>query len=73
MQRPVGTTGKFLLAANQVCVATDGDWSVAMAGRKTVKDSVKLSVSTVASTESVSVRANASVSLDTPGRRAIKI
>lgn len=31
-----------LLETRQVCVAMAGDWSVAMAGRKTVKDSVRV-------------------------------
>lgn len=44
-----------------------------MAGRKTAKDNVKLSVTTAASMESVLVPTNANVFLDTPGRRAIKI
>ena len=37
-----GTTDKSLLETNQVCVAMAGDWSVAMAGRKTVKGSVRV-------------------------------
>ena len=37
-----GTTDKSLLETNQVCVAMAGGWSVAMAGRKTVKDSVRV-------------------------------
>lgn len=37
-----GTTDKSLLETNQVCVAMAGDWSVAMAGRKTVEDSVRV-------------------------------
>lgn len=37
-----GTINKSLLETNQVCVAMAGDWSVAMAGRKTVKDSVRV-------------------------------
>lgn len=37
-----GNTNKSLLETNQVCVAMAGDWSVAMAGRKTVEDSVRV-------------------------------
>lgn len=37
-----GTTDKSLLETKQVCVAMAGDWSAAMAGRKTVKDSVRV-------------------------------
>lgn len=44
-----------------------------MAGRKTVKDSVRLNVTTAASTESVLAPTNASVSKDTPERHATKI
>lgn len=44
-----------------------------MAGGKTVKDNVKLSVSTGASMESVLAPTNASVSQDTLERRVIKI
>lgn len=44
-----------------------------MAGRKTAKDNVKLSVTTAVSKESVLVQTNASVFLDTLERHAIKI
>lgn len=39
---PKGTTDKLLLVTNQVCVAMAGGWSAAMAGRRTVKDNVKV-------------------------------
>lgn len=44
-----------------------------MAGKRTAKDNVKLSVNMAASTESVLAPTNASVTRDTPERRAIKI
>lgn len=37
-----GTTDKSLLETKQVCVAMAGGWSAATAGRKTVKDSVRV-------------------------------
>lgn len=37
-----GTIDKPLLETRWVCVAMAGDWSVAMAGRKTAKDSVRV-------------------------------
>lgn len=37
-----GSIDKSLLETNQVFVATAGGWSAAMAGRKTVKDSVRV-------------------------------
>ncbi|KAM4608519.1 epidermal growth factor-like protein 6 isoform 3-T3 [Polymixia lowei] len=38
---PTGTTDKSLLETNQVCVAMAGSWSVAMAGRRIARDSVR--------------------------------
>lgn len=62
-----------MLETRQEYVATEGNWSVAMAGLKTAKGSVRLSVSMAASMESVLVPTNASVFLDTLERHVTKI
>ncbi|TRZ03833.1 hypothetical protein DNTS_027824, partial [Danionella cerebrum] len=54
------------------CVDTAVGSSAAMVGRRTIKDTVKLSVNRAVNTANVSVLTNVNASLDTLGKPAAK-